>query len=98
MEWLEGPFNADRLDVGLVTLSEGGVTPPHVHLGGQVMIVTGGRGFVDTDGERVEIALGDVVVCAPGELHTHGSLPNTSLSHLTITTGGYHFPAPPDPT
>jgi len=92
--WLEGPHNSDRLDVGLVTTSPGGVTPPHVHLGGQVIVVTGGRGFVEVDGERVEVSAGDVVICPPGELHTHGALDDHPFSHLTVTTGGYTFPEP----
>src|SRR4051794_26367658 len=89
VSWLEGPFTADRLDVGLVTLSPGGATPPHVHLGGQVMVVTAGRGFVEMDGERTVIEEGDVVICPPGELHTHGALDDSPLAHLTVTTGTY---------
>jgi quercetin dioxygenase-like cupin family protein len=90
--WLEGPFNSDRLDVAIVTVSPGGVTPPHVHLGGQVIVVTAGRGFVEVDGTRTEIGKDDIVICPPGELHTHGALDDTSISHLTVTTGGYSFP------
>jgi quercetin dioxygenase-like cupin family protein len=90
--WLEGPHNADRLDVGIVTASPGGVTPPHVHVGGQVMVVTDGHGFVDSGGERVEVIQGDVIICPPGELHTHGALDDHSFSHITVTTGGYTFP------
>jgi quercetin dioxygenase-like cupin family protein len=90
--WLEGPFNADRLDVAIVTAGPGGVTPPHVHIGGQVIVVTSGRGFVETNGTRVEIGEDDIVICPPGELHTHGALPDASITHLTVTTGGYSFP------
>jgi quercetin dioxygenase-like cupin family protein len=89
--WMEGPFNGDRLDVGMITLSPGGVTPPHVHIGGQVMIVTAGYGFVEVDGDRHVIQSGDVVICPPGERHTHGALDDHHLSHLTVTTGGYEF-------
>lgn len=91
-QWLEGPFNADRLDVGLVTVSPGGSAPPHIHLGGQVIVVTGGRGFVATGGERVVVSEGDIVICPPGELHTHGAEADSPFSHLTVTTGGYSFP------
>jgi quercetin dioxygenase-like cupin family protein len=55
------------------------------------MVVTGGRGFVETAGERVEVGRGDVVICPPGELHTHGACDDSSFSHLTVTTGGYTF-------
>jgi quercetin dioxygenase-like cupin family protein len=93
---LEGPFNGPRLDVAIVTVSPGGVTPPHLHLGGQVIVVTAGRGFVETGGTRVDVGEGDIVICPPGELHTHGAAEDCALSHLTVTTGGYSFPEQPE--
>jgi quercetin dioxygenase-like cupin family protein len=90
--WLEGPANADRLDVAMITLEPGGATPPHVHIGGQVIVVVAGEGFVDVAGERTIIGEGDVVLTPPGELHVHGATEHSSLSHLTITTAGYEFP------
>ena len=90
--WLEGPFNGDRLDVALVNVAPGAATPPHVHLGGQVIVVINGRGFVEVNGSRIEIGNNDVVICPPGELHTHGALADGPLVHLTVTTGGYSFP------
>jgi quercetin dioxygenase-like cupin family protein len=90
--WLQGPENAESLDVALISLLPGGSTPLHVHIGGQVIVGTAGRGFVEVDGERAEIAAGDVVICPPGEQHTHGALEDSHFSHLTVTTGGYRFP------
>jgi quercetin dioxygenase-like cupin family protein len=90
--WLEGPYSADQLDVGIVTASHRGTTPPHVHLGGQVIVVTAGRGFVETADQRVEVGPGDVVICPPGEPHTHGALDDQPFSHLSVTTGPYTFP------
>jgi quercetin dioxygenase-like cupin family protein len=90
--WFEGPHNADRLDAAVVTVSAGGTTGPHLHIGGQVIVAVGGRGFVEADGERVELGPGDVVTCPPGELHDHGAAGDSHFSHLTITTGGYEFP------
>ncbi len=92
VQWLEGPTNTDRLDVGHVTVVAGGVTPPHVHLGGQVIIALSGRGFVATDDQRAVLEPGDVVIAPPGELHTHGAAPDSSFAHLTVTTGPYDFP------
>jgi quercetin dioxygenase-like cupin family protein len=94
--WLEGPFTADRLDVGMVTMSPGGTTPPHTHIGGQVLVVTAGRGFIQTGDDRRTIEPGDVVICPPGELHVHGALGDRPLAHLTVTTGGYTFPERPE--
>lgn len=95
-QWWEGPHGDGRLNAGVVTMSPGGVTPPHVHEGGQVMIVTAGRGFVEAGGERVELSVGDVVVTPAGELHTHGAVADSSFSHLNVTGGGYSFPTTPD--
>src|SRR4051794_13215513 len=78
-EWLEGPFNSNRLDVGLVTVSRDGGAPPHVHIGGQVIVVLAGRGFVETRGDRVDVGPGDVVIAPPGELHSHGAAGDSSF-------------------
>jgi quercetin dioxygenase-like cupin family protein len=94
-QWWEGPHDDGRLNAGVVRVKPGGVTPPHIHEGGQVMIVTAGRGFVDVGGERFELGPGDVVVTPAGELHTHGAHPDQSLSHLNVTGGGYTFPDTP---
>lgn len=89
--WLEGPARADRLDVGIVTLSAGGATPPHVHLGGQVIVAISGTGFIECGDERQVVSAGDVVICPPGERHTHGASDDSSFSHLTVTTLDYQF-------
>jgi quercetin dioxygenase-like cupin family protein len=91
-QWWEGPHEDGRLNAGVVTVKAGGVTPPHIHKGGQVMIVTAGRGFVEVSGERFDLEPGDVVVAPAGELHTHGAADDQSLCHLNVTGGGYTFP------
>jgi len=35
------------------------------------------------------------VIAPPGELHVHGALADHPFGHLTVTTGGYHFPDQP---
>lgn len=91
--WVEGPHVGSRLDVGVVTMSAGGVTPPHSHDGGQVLVVTAGTGFVEVPGgERRIVTVGDVIVAEPGETHVHGALGDGPFAHLTVTTLGYQFP------
>lgn len=92
VHWLEGPVNADRLDVGVVTVVPGGATPPHVHLGGQVIVVISGEGFVANGAERLAVHAGDVVITPPGELHTHGAAAGSHLAHLSVTTAGHELP------
>jgi quercetin dioxygenase-like cupin family protein len=90
--WFEGPFVGDRLDVGLARVRGGVTTPPHAHRGGQVLIAIAGQGFVECDGERLEMSPGDVVICSPGELHLHGASGDEPFSHLTVTTGPHVLP------
>ena len=92
LTWLAGPTNGAVLDVGLVSVSPGGATPPHAHNGGQVIVVVSGRGFVDGAEGRVVVGPGDVVIADPGELHTHGAEGTEPLSHITVTTGGVRLP------
>lgn len=92
--WLQGPTNDANLDVAMVALPPGGATPPHIHVGGQVIVVTSGRGYVETNGVREPLRPGDIVVAPAGELHTHGADPDSPFAHLTVTTGGYRFPEP----
>jgi quercetin dioxygenase-like cupin family protein len=91
-QWLEGPTNDASLDVGIVTVESGAVTPPHVHIGGQVMVAISGRGFVECEGERLTLHPGDLVIALPGELHVHGAESGNAFAHLTVTTGGYRLP------
>ena len=92
VHWWADPPDDSVLHVGMASVAPGGATPPHVHIGGQVMVVVSGRGFVETDGRREELVPGDVVIAAPGELHVHGAAADSPLAHLTVTTGGYRFP------
>ncbi len=85
--WLRGPAQDDSLDVGVVGFEPGSATPPHVHRGGQTLVILSGRGFVEVDGVRTEVATGDVVVSPPGEAHTHGAADDAAMVHLSITTG-----------
>jgi quercetin dioxygenase-like cupin family protein len=57
----------------------------HTHPLGQTLIVTAGRGYVQSWGGPVRvIGPGDVVWCPPGEKHWHGAAPGTALTHIAI--------------
>jgi quercetin dioxygenase-like cupin family protein len=61
----------------------------HSHPAGQTLYVVSGAGQVQTeDGSTVEIAAGDTVYAPPGELHWHGSRPDSPMMHLSLTTQG----------
>ena len=57
----------------------------HTHPLGQTLIVTAGRGFVQSWGGPVRVIRpGDVVWCPPGEKHWHGASPATAMTHIAI--------------
>jgi 4-carboxymuconolactone decarboxylase len=59
----------------------------HSHSGGQVLIVTGGRGFYQVKGEPSCMLLpGDVIEIPSNVIHWHGASPNDWFSHLAIET------------
>ena len=57
--------------------------------GGQVLIVTAGRGYYQVWGEEpVELRPGDVVHIPPNVKHWHGAAPNTAFQHLAMEVPG----------
>jgi quercetin dioxygenase-like cupin family protein len=69
-----------------VTFDPGAHTAWHTHPLGQTLVVTAGRGWVQSWGGPVqEILPGDVVFCPPGEKHWHGATPTTTMTHIAIT-------------
>jgi quercetin dioxygenase-like cupin family protein len=81
------PDNAsDDYRCSVVNFSPGATTGWHAHTCDQILVVTGGSGIVATENEEYEIKAGDVVHIKAGEKHWHGARPDTTLSHITITT------------
>ena len=68
-----------------VTFEPGARSAWHIHPLGQTLIVTSGRGWVQSEGgPKVEIRPGDVVWCPPNEKHWHGATPTTAMTHIAI--------------
>ncbi|HUJ79750.1 MAG TPA: cupin domain-containing protein [Nitrospiria bacterium] len=68
-----------------VTFEPGARTAWHTHPLGQTLIVTAGRGLVQSwNGPIEQISPGDVVWSPPGEKHWHGALPTTAMTHIGI--------------
>src|SRR5256714_8202905 len=68
-----------------VTFEPGARTAWHTHPLGQTLIVTSGRGWVQSEGgPKEEIRPGDVVWCPPSEKHWHGATPTTVMTHIAI--------------
>lgn len=57
----------------------------HSHTGGQLLIVTAGRGYYQEEGQPArELRPGDVVEIAPNVVHWHGAAPDSWFSHLAV--------------
>jgi quercetin dioxygenase-like cupin family protein len=68
-----------------VTFEPGARTAWHTHPLGQTLIVTAGRGLVQSWGGPIEeIRPGDVIWCPPGEKHWHGATATAAMTHIAI--------------
>jgi quercetin dioxygenase-like cupin family protein len=85
---LDPVLSAPGVMVNNVTFTPGGRTYWHRHPGGQLLVVTAGRGVIATrDGEVEELTSGDVVWADPDEEHWHGATGETLLAHLAVSHG-----------
>jgi len=74
-----------RMTCACVTFDKRARSAWHTHPLGQTLIVTAGRGFVQSVGGPVrEIRAGDVIWTPPGEKHWHGAAPDSSMTHIAI--------------
>ena len=74
-----------RVQGASVTFEPAARSAWHSHPVGQTLIVTAGRGFVQSwGGPVVEIHPWDVVSCPPGEKHWHGATPDSAMTHIAI--------------
>lgn len=72
--------------VGNVSFAPCARTDWHMHPDGQILLVTGGDGYYQIQGEQAhEIKAGDAVLIEPGVMHWHGGGKNTHLNHVAIT-------------
>ncbi len=87
--WLEMLVDNDTLyhtSIGNVTFEPGARTNWHKHPGGQVLLVTDGKGFYQEKGKPAQIIKkGDVVKIPPFVEHWHGAAPDNRLTHVAIS-------------
>jgi quercetin dioxygenase-like cupin family protein len=74
-----------RVSCAYVTFEPGARSAWHTHPLGQILVVTGGCGWTQCDGEPIaEIRAGDVIWCPPAHRHWHGATPTTAMTHVAI--------------
>ncbi|MCB0293622.1 MAG: cupin domain-containing protein, partial [Calditrichaeota bacterium] len=75
-----------RVSTGFVTFEPGARTAWHDHPAGQILIITAGRGWVQSKGQpRYEVTPGDSVWIPAGEKHWHGATDTTAMTHIAVT-------------
>ena len=79
--------NEFNCPVGNVTFEPGARNNWHKHPGGQILLVTGGRGYYQEEGNLAQkLNPGDVVKITPNVKHWHGAAPDSWFVHLSIET------------
>ncbi|WP_369615820.1 cupin domain-containing protein [Flavobacterium sp. CFS9] len=73
--------------VGNVVFEAGARNNWHTHPGGQILIVTQGKGFYQEEGKPIQLLQeGDVVNIQPEVKHWHGASPDGEFTHIAIST------------
>lgn len=76
-----------NVNIGSVTFEPGARTNWHYHKGGQILLVTEGKGLYQEKGKPVQIIeKGEVVKCPPNIVHWHGATPTDAMTHIAIGT------------
>ena len=88
--WLEMLVSNDstfNCPIGNVTFEPGARNNWHKHPGGQLLLVTGGKGFYQEKGKPVQVLHeGDVVKIRPDVKHWHGATQDSWFTHIAIST------------
>lgn len=80
----ENTFNCPAFNV---TFEPGARNNWHRHPGGQILLVTGGRGYYQEEGKMAQIIReGEIVQIPPDVKHWHGAVPDHGMAHIAIST------------
>ena len=80
--------------IGNVSIEPSARTNWHIHQGGQILLVTAGKGYFQEKGKKVQvIQKGDVVKISSGVNHWHGASPDSWLIHIAIMPNSQKGPA-----
>ncbi|MBC1631055.1 cupin domain-containing protein [Listeria welshimeri] len=73
--------------IGNVTFEPGARNNWHIHDGGQILLVTGGSGYYQEEGQPAKLLKeGDVVTIPKDVKHWHGATKDSWFVHLAIST------------
>lgn len=87
LNWLVPNDSIFNCPVGNVTFEPGARTNWHKHPGGQILLITEGKGYYQERGKSAQLLQkGDVVKIPPYAEHWHGATSNEQFSHIAINT------------
>lgn len=87
LNYLVPTDSVHHVNIGSVTFEPGARTNWHYHEGGQILLVTEGKGLYQEKGKPIEIIeKGDVIKCPPNIEHWHGATATESMTHIAIGT------------
>ena len=87
LNYLAETDTVHNVNIGSVTFEPGARTNWHFHKGGQILLVTVGKGQYQEKGKPTEIInKGDVVKCPPNIEHWHGATSKDTMTHIAIGT------------
>lgn len=88
--WLQIPVPDDgafHRPVFPATFEPGARNNRHKHPGGQILFVTGGKGYYKEEGRPIQVLReGDGAKIQPDVKHRHGAVPESWLTHVAIST------------
>ena len=85
--YLASVLDTPEFSIHNVTFEPGCRNNWHLHPGGQILLVTGGRGWYQAEGEAArELKAGDVVKIPALKKHWHGAAHDSWFTHLSIET------------
>lgn len=83
-----GGGTSKNFNFNQVSFAAGAKNHFHTHTSDQILFVTGGRGYVATESEQLEITEGDAAFIPAGEKHWHGATDDSDFSHISLTAPG----------
>jgi len=87
LNYLAQTDTVHNINIGSVKFEPGARTNWHYHKGGQILLVTEGKGLYQEKGKPVEvIEKGKVIKCPPFVEHWHGATATDTMTHIAIGT------------
>lgn len=87
---LQFPFTEgeSKYNIVYVHFPDGVRNKFHRHTNDQILIVTEGKGKIANQEKEIEIQMGDIVLIPAGEIHWHGAVSGSAMTHISIMQTG----------